>query len=133
MSANFTPTELDSLLRGVVERVRADLTEPDFEDEWTTAPRSMRNYVKREIAEYFYERGRLAERGKMLSERLRACPFCGSRSLDDTCMDHETTGARRRFYFVYCNQCQSDGPTDYERDEAIRLWNKRREPDDDEP
>lgn len=45
------------------------MTEPDFNSEWTTAPRSMRNYVEREIAEFWFERGRLAERGRMLSEQ----------------------------------------------------------------
>jgi len=69
MNTTLTPTELDSLLRVVVERVRADLAEPDFEDEWTSAPRSMRNYVEAAVAEFWFERGRLAERGRMLSEQ----------------------------------------------------------------
>lgn len=34
---------------------------PDFDYEWDAAPRSMKNYVEREIAEYFYLCGLRAE------------------------------------------------------------------------
>jgi len=69
MTTTLTSTELDSLLRGVVERLRADLAEPDFDDEWELAPLSMTRTTERECAEFWFERGRLAERGRMLSEQ----------------------------------------------------------------
>jgi len=64
-------TESLSALQELQVAVETDkeIAPSDFNDEWTTAPRSMRNYVEREVAEYFYERGRLAERGRMLSEQ----------------------------------------------------------------
>jgi len=56
---------------------------------------------------------------------LKPCPFCGGRNLDSTCQDREETGARRGFYFVYCNLCEACGPTDFDHEGAIEEWNIR--------
>jgi len=69
MSANFTLTELDSLLRVVVERLRADLAEPDFNDRWQHAPSWAKRTTEIESAQYWYQIGATDERGKMLSEQ----------------------------------------------------------------
>jgi hypothetical protein len=69
MTTTLTPTELDALLRMVMESVEKDLFGPDFDEEWELAPLSMTRTTERECAEFWFERGRLAERGKMLSEQ----------------------------------------------------------------
>jgi hypothetical protein len=53
----------------MVQRAQEFQAQSSFDDEWTTAPRSMRNYVEAAVAEFWFERGRLAERGRMLSEQ----------------------------------------------------------------
>jgi len=69
MTTTLTPTELDALLRGVVERLRADLAEPDFHDRWRHAPGWVKRTTEQESAEYWYQIGATDERGKMLSEQ----------------------------------------------------------------
>ena len=64
-----------------------------------------------------------------MSATLKHCPYCGSTNLDDTCRDRD---AHQVFYFVFCNKCEACGPTDYDRDKAIELWNGRRSEADDD-
>lgn len=54
--------------------------------------------------------------------RLANCPFCGSTNLDDTC---KRNNGLKDFYFVFCNQCECEGPTGYDQATAIYLWNQR--------
>lgn len=58
------------------------------------------------------------------------CPFCGSQILDSTNREQEQVGARREYFFVACDLCQACGPTDFNRDGAIKLWNRRSDADD---
>lgn len=48
---------------------------PDFDSDWLLAPRSMRNYVERSVAEYWYLRGAASERVSLMAtqnEDMRA-------------------------------------------------------------
>lgn len=58
---------------------------------------------------------------------LARCPYCGSDNLDDTCGAHDGI---RSFYFVFCNDCEAEGPTDCDQAKAIELWNQRLTGDD---
>jgi len=62
-----------------------------------------------------------------MTTKLRSCPFCGSDNLDDTCADRGKD--TREFYFVFCDRCEANGPTSYEREKAVEMWNRRRESD----
>ena len=68
----------------------------------------------------------------MNDTKLKPCPFCGGLNLDDTCREQEQTGARRQYFYVYCNLCQACGPTDFRQDDAIEQWNLRASPYHDE-
>lgn len=64
---------------------------------------------------------------------LKPCPFCGSKSrwehaIDATCREQERMGAHRDFYYVFCEDCEASGPTDYVQANAIDKWNTRCEP-----
>jgi Lar family restriction alleviation protein len=57
------------------------------------------------------------------------CPFCGSNNIDETCGDKEQVSGRK-FYFVFCNKCEACGPTDYDQEKALQLWNLRQDSED---
>jgi hypothetical protein len=60
---NTNNSQLDSLVAGVVDRVKREVVDDDFNSDWSNAPRSMRNYVEVAVAEYWYRCGeRAAER-----------------------------------------------------------------------
>lgn len=59
-----------------------------------------------------------------MSKPLANCPFCGSSNLDNS---NRANDGKQEFYFVSCNDCESCGPTEFERAEAERLWNRRME------
>ena len=58
--------------------------------------------------------------------KLAPCPFCGSNNLDDSCRLNDGDGTRD-YYFMFCNECEAEGPTSNDQAEAQRLWNKRSE------
>jgi len=49
------------------------------------------------------------------------CPFCG-RDDAEVGSDRDSHAV---FYSVFCNHCESQGPTDYDRDKAMERWNHR--------
>jgi hypothetical protein len=84
--ANGAPCEMCAAAieyetRKVLQQVREGLSEssvnqtalalPSFADEWELAPLSQTRYTERENAEWWFERGRLAERARMLLEQNR--------------------------------------------------------------
>jgi Lar family restriction alleviation protein len=50
------------------------------------------------------------------------CPFCGSTNVDDTCTDTDSLGI---FAYVFCNNCDTQGPPGATRDHAVDKWNRR--------
>jgi Lar family restriction alleviation protein len=50
---------------------------------------------------------------------LKACPFCGSESVEKVATD------RMHLYSVWCFRCEAAGPNNADPQEAIRLWNQR--------
>ena len=55
--------------------------------------------------------------------KLIFCPFCG-REAAEVCTDRDM---QREFYYVFCGRCEASGPTTYDRDEVVQLWNTRHE------
>lgn len=50
----------------------------------------------------------------MTDIQLRPCPFCGSEKLE-----------HQRFTFVWCRECEAEGPNVDSEPEAIAAWNRR--------
>ena len=50
---------------------------------------------------------------------LKNCPFCGNRKKLDV------TDNRHREYLVYCQMCETYGPTEASEEAAIKAWNSR--------
>ena len=46
-------------------------------------------------------------------KKLQPCPFCGSADLI------------KKWYFVTCKRCQTDGPIKGDEQEAVDAWNRR--------
>jgi Lar family restriction alleviation protein len=49
-------------------------------------------------------------------EKVKPCPFCGSKKVNFE---------RTSNCWVRCLGCKADGPAHRERQEAIRMWNRR--------
>jgi len=62
---------IDAAIDATTAEVRANggYLLPSFADEWELAPLSQTRYTERENAEFWFERGRLAERARMLLEQ----------------------------------------------------------------
>ena len=54
-----------------------------------------------------------------MTEKLKACPFCGSKDVQITYRDGEEG------WFVQCQDCFSCGAWSEDRDEACAKWNRR--------
>jgi Lar family restriction alleviation protein len=54
-------------------------------------------------------------------QAMTPCPFCGNPDVE-VGSDKDSS---REFYFAFCNGCEAEGPTDYDRDKAIERWNQR--------
>jgi len=67
---SFTAAEINALAASVLERVRADLSEPwGFDDDWELAPLSRTRYVERGDAEFWYQMGARAKEREMLVQQ----------------------------------------------------------------
>lgn len=55
---------------------------------------------------------------------MKFCPFC-SWEHSEVCTDKDRDDPPRYFYYVFCNHCEASGPTDYDRERAIQLWEER--------
>lgn len=55
------------------------------------------------------------------------CPFCGGVDTGDMCSDKDSKAV---FHWVQCSNCEACGPTDYDADNAVKLWDRRLTADD---
>lgn len=53
-----------------------------------------------------------------MNEKIKPCPFCGSKKVD-VCRTNENA------CWIRCAKCGADAPHDPTRKVAIRNWNKR--------
>ena len=51
---------------------------------------------------------------------LKGCPFCGT-------VNNLTIDVEDDYWFVKCEDCSARGPNDWQRQEAINIWNGARE------
>jgi len=54
------------------------------------------------------------------------CPFCGSMRLYFSINQPRTV----RYVYVFCDDCGGEGPAGSGPDVALRLWNRRYDPED---
>lgn len=57
-----------------------------------------------------------------MSEELKQCPFCGSKNLQYVEKNPESY---EQCYYVYCLNCDAQGPEYISIDDAISAWNRR--------
>jgi len=55
-----------------------------------------------------------------MSEKLKPCPFCGSKRI-------EIASNIQKGNFVYCTNCKASTNIAFRKEDAIYLWNKRTE------
>ena len=51
---------------------------------------------------------------------IRPCPFCNDNKFTE--LFSEVTAAKRINYFVFCGNCQAQGPQNRDREKAIYDW-----------
>lgn len=68
--------------------------------------------------------------GKMKTEDLKACPFCGERAAATRAIKKSATANRGRngnhVYRIMCTSCRAETGLYETEAEAIRKWNTRR-------
>ena len=52
---------------------------------------------------------------------LKRCPFCGGKAK----IMHNPREDRISPYYVYCTDCLASTETNWDKEEAIKAWNKR--------
>ena len=60
-----------------------------------------------------------AKIGVEMNNKLKPCPFCGSKRID--------IASNGKVYVCYCTNCKASTNTAARKDDAIYLWNKRAE------
>lgn len=61
-----------------------------------------------------------------MNETLKPCPFCGQEHDASAYTDSFATIQNNGGYEVYCDGCDSLGPTKQTREEAAQAWNARK-------
>lgn len=57
----------------------------------------------------------------MISAELKPCPFCEA--------DHIALVKKNGVYYMYCQRCNTRGPTSTLKDRAVELWNASQDDD----
>lgn len=55
--------------------------------------------------------------------KLKPCPFCGEQKSLSCKNDYNRTSMFR--YFIYCPECNAEGPARDTKRKAVNNWNKR--------
>ena len=56
----------------------------------------------------------------MSEQKLKPCPFCGGEAKLKIIPKYYGD-----IYWVKCEECNAETPSDFEKDEAIEAWNRR--------
>ena len=56
----------------------------------------------------------------MSEPKLKPCPFCGGEAKLINILNYYGD-----IYWVKCEECNAETPSDFEKDEAIAAWNRR--------
>ena len=57
--------------------------------------------------------------------KINKCPFCGSSLIVYKHLPGPCSTLPYRYYLL-CDDCKARGPTDYNKDNALKKWNTRR-------
>lgn len=59
---------------------------------------------------------------KRTAKPVGDCPFCRTEDAGDLASDVDS---KAKFYWIQCFKCEACGPTSYDAEEAVRLWDRR--------
>jgi Lar family restriction alleviation protein len=59
----------------------------------------------------------------MLRNKLKPCPFCGSKNID--LLDDQDMVYYGYAYYAKCRQCKAQSRSEQKKEDAIAAWNER--------